>query len=232
MSEMAPHAASGQAGEQDLAALQWNWGEAYLIGYDDEHGWWASRRDQIGGLLTEAGPDELRAAIIADYDLKRVPRAFAGRVKGEELPPLPSVRQVPEMVRLKVEQGYRAQSRRTHSVHQLARPWNDHLLVMQAGQNHDKHVEDPGRYVADPEVVDDFADLRPARECLVNREQGLARHDAGHRHQQQARDKALLQQLVEHYPYLFRVHDPAIMPHTADRTDPNVGEALTDHPRS
>jgi uncharacterized protein (DUF427 family) len=44
--------------------------------------------------------------------------------------------------------------------------------------------------VADPEVVDDFADLRPARECLVNREQGLARRDAGHRHQQQARDKA------------------------------------------
>ena len=45
-----------------------------MIGCDDEHGWWASRRDQVGGLLTEAGPDELRAAIIADYDLKPVPR--------------------------------------------------------------------------------------------------------------------------------------------------------------
>ena len=59
---------------------------------------------------------------------------------------------------------------------------DDQLPVMQAGQDHDKHVEDPGRDVADPEVVDDFADLRPAREYLVNREQGLARRDAGRRH--------------------------------------------------
>jgi len=77
MDEAAPQA----AGEQELAALQFNWGEAYLIGCDDEHGWWASRRDQIGGLLTEAGPDELRAAIIADYGLKPVPHDFADPVK-------------------------------------------------------------------------------------------------------------------------------------------------------
>lgn len=83
MSEAAPQAASWQAGEQELAALQWNWGEAYLIGCDDEHGWWASRRDQIGGLIIEAGPDELRAAIIADYDLKPVPRDLTARGEGE-----------------------------------------------------------------------------------------------------------------------------------------------------
>lgn len=83
MSEAAPQAASRQAGEQELAALQWNWGEAYLIGCDDDHGWWASRRDQIGGLITEAGPDELRAAIIADYELKPVPRDFAAPDEGE-----------------------------------------------------------------------------------------------------------------------------------------------------
>jgi hypothetical protein len=82
VSEVAPQAASGQAGEKELAALQWNWGEAYLIGCDDEHGWWASRRDQIGGLITEAGPDQLRAAIIADYELKPVPRDWA-LLKGE-----------------------------------------------------------------------------------------------------------------------------------------------------
>jgi hypothetical protein len=70
--EEAPQAASGQADE--LAALQWNWGEAYLIGYDDEHGWWASRRDQIGGLITTGSPDELTAEIWADYALKPVPR--------------------------------------------------------------------------------------------------------------------------------------------------------------
>ena len=72
-------ATAGTAEDQELAALQWNWGEAYLIGCDDEHGWWASRRDQIGGLLTEPGPDELRAAIIADYDLKPVPRDIPAR---------------------------------------------------------------------------------------------------------------------------------------------------------
>ncbi len=83
MSDVAPQVASRQAGEQELAALEWNWGEAYLVGHDEEHGWWASRRDQIGGLITEAGPDELRAAIIADYDLKPVPRDLAGRGKGE-----------------------------------------------------------------------------------------------------------------------------------------------------
>lgn len=83
MSEAAPQAAVGQYIEQELAALQFNWGEAYLIGCDAEHGWWASRRDQVGGLITEAGPDELRAAIIADYDLKPVPRDFACRDKGK-----------------------------------------------------------------------------------------------------------------------------------------------------
>jgi hypothetical protein len=70
----AVQAAGGQAGEQELAALQWNWGDAYLIGHDDEHGWWASRRDQIGALITEAGPDELAAAISVDYTCKPVPR--------------------------------------------------------------------------------------------------------------------------------------------------------------
>src|SRR5690348_2629531 len=102
-----------------------------------------------------------------------------------ELPPLPDVRQVPEFVRVKVQLGYRVQSWRAHSDYELARPGHDQLPVMQSGQDYDEHVEDPGRDVADPEVVDDFADLRPARECLGNREQGLACHDAGHRHQQQ-----------------------------------------------
>jgi hypothetical protein len=81
MDGAAPQAAEGseRRDEQELAALQWNWGEAYLIGFDDEHGWWASRRDQIGGLITESGPDELTAAIRADYTLKPVPRDYAGQ---------------------------------------------------------------------------------------------------------------------------------------------------------
>ena len=80
MDEAAPQAASGTAvDEQALAALQWNWGSAYLIGYGDEHGWWAARRDQIGGLITGDSPDELRTAIVDDYTLLPVPRDCAGR---------------------------------------------------------------------------------------------------------------------------------------------------------
>jgi hypothetical protein len=68
-------AAGGRTADDDaLETLRWNWGEAYLIGHDDERGWWAGRRDRIGSLLTEADADGLRAAIRADYALKRVPR--------------------------------------------------------------------------------------------------------------------------------------------------------------
>src|ERR1035437_8354250 len=135
-----------------------------------------------------------------------------------ELPSLPGVCQVLEFISLKAQLGYRTQAKCTHPLYELSRSRHDQLPVMQARQDHDNQVEDPGRDVAYPEVVDDFTDLRPAGECLVDRDQGLARRDAGRRHQQQARDKALLQQLVEHYPGLFRVHDPAMMPHTADRS--------------
>lgn len=55
------------AEEQALDALRLDWGTAYLIGCDDEHGWYASRHGQVGGLIEENGPDELRAAIAADY---------------------------------------------------------------------------------------------------------------------------------------------------------------------
>ena len=63
------------AAEKDaLAALEFDWGEAYLIGRDDEGGWWAGRRDRIGVLLNAPGPEELREAIRADYEFKPVPR--------------------------------------------------------------------------------------------------------------------------------------------------------------
>jgi hypothetical protein len=57
-----------------LKSLQWHWGDAYIIGRDGERGWWAARRDRIGGLLTGADPAELDQAILADYLLKPVPR--------------------------------------------------------------------------------------------------------------------------------------------------------------
>ena len=67
-------AGAAQTDGQALAALQYGWGDAYMIGCDDEHGWWAARRDQIGRYLTAHDPDGLWTAIQEDYDLKPVPR--------------------------------------------------------------------------------------------------------------------------------------------------------------
>jgi hypothetical protein len=62
----------GTADEQALEALEHDFGAAYMLGYDDERGYWAARRDQIGGLLTEDTPEALRAAIKEDHDMKPV----------------------------------------------------------------------------------------------------------------------------------------------------------------
>jgi hypothetical protein len=62
------------ANNQALETLRWHWGVAYTIDHDDEHGWRASRRDGIGGLLTAGGPDELRQVISDDYIARPVPR--------------------------------------------------------------------------------------------------------------------------------------------------------------
>jgi hypothetical protein len=62
--------------EQALEALRFHWGDAYEIGHDDERGWWAKRRDGLGGDLTAAEPDQLHAAIVADYNLNPVSPDF------------------------------------------------------------------------------------------------------------------------------------------------------------
>jgi hypothetical protein len=69
----------GDVDEEALEALRFGWGDAYLIGHDDERGYWAARRDRIGGLLTAANPEELRQAITEDYAVKPVPREPAER---------------------------------------------------------------------------------------------------------------------------------------------------------
>jgi hypothetical protein len=77
MDEAATQAAGGgtrTADEPALAALRYGWGDAYMIGWDGERGWWAARRDLIGGYLTAHDADELWTAIQQDYDLKPVPR--------------------------------------------------------------------------------------------------------------------------------------------------------------
>lgn len=52
-----------------LEVLWADWEHLYLIGYTDEHGWWASRRGVIGHLVTADGPDELGKVIRDDYGL-------------------------------------------------------------------------------------------------------------------------------------------------------------------
>jgi hypothetical protein len=65
---------------QELEAIRFGWGDAYLIDFDVERGYWAARRDKIGGLLTASDPDELRKAITEDYAAKPVPREPAACV--------------------------------------------------------------------------------------------------------------------------------------------------------
>ena len=64
------------AEQAELKSLQWDWGDAYDIGHDDEHSWHAKRRDGHGGLLTAADPDELYKVIAADYGDRHVARDY------------------------------------------------------------------------------------------------------------------------------------------------------------
>lgn len=73
----APQAArSRTADEQALEVLRLTWGWAYRIGQDAERGWWAQRRDELGGDITADGADELWRAIRQDYELKAVLRDY------------------------------------------------------------------------------------------------------------------------------------------------------------
>jgi len=68
MDEAAPQTAAVRTADDDaLEALRLDWGGFYMIGHDEERGWWAARHGRPGVLITAAGPDELRAAMTADY---------------------------------------------------------------------------------------------------------------------------------------------------------------------
>jgi hypothetical protein len=62
MNEAAPQAAGG-TGTEDIAKvldmLSLLWEDEYMIGHDDEHGWWASRRGVVGHLMTANSPEAL-----------------------------------------------------------------------------------------------------------------------------------------------------------------------------
>jgi len=79
MGEAAPHAAlSRPANGQALEVLRLEWGQFYRVGWDAVRGWWARRRDGLGGDITADDPGELRTAVSEDYALKPVPRELAG----------------------------------------------------------------------------------------------------------------------------------------------------------
>jgi hypothetical protein len=68
MGQAAPQAApSKTSDEQALDVLRLLWAEAYLIGHDDEHGWWAARRGVTGHILTANTPEELGQALGDDF---------------------------------------------------------------------------------------------------------------------------------------------------------------------
>jgi len=70
MNEAAPQAAPGADTDEAAKALEvlrLLWEHHYLTGYDDEHGWWASRRGVVGHILTADSPEELRQMISDDF---------------------------------------------------------------------------------------------------------------------------------------------------------------------
>ena len=79
MNEAAPQATGTGADEDALAALRFNWGEAYRIGWDPVREWWAHRRDDLGGDITADDAEGLWKAIHEDYELKPVPRDLPGQ---------------------------------------------------------------------------------------------------------------------------------------------------------
>ena len=63
--------------ESALEAIRFGWGDAYEIGHDDERGYWARRRDKLGGDILADDPERLREEVAADYAMKRVQRETA-----------------------------------------------------------------------------------------------------------------------------------------------------------
>lgn len=51
----------------ELAELEWHWGEAYRIAHDDDGEWRAMRRQLGATILTAETATELRDLIHADY---------------------------------------------------------------------------------------------------------------------------------------------------------------------
>jgi hypothetical protein len=70
MDQAAPQAAGGMSAEDTakvLDVLRLLWEDEYLVGFDDDHGWWASRRGAIGHIMIANSPDELGQMLGDDF---------------------------------------------------------------------------------------------------------------------------------------------------------------------
>jgi hypothetical protein len=68
---------------QNLGPLRYGWGEAYRIGYCEDHGYRARRRDGLGEELRARTHGELWAAMQADYNDSPVPRDYSQPIDSE-----------------------------------------------------------------------------------------------------------------------------------------------------
>lgn len=77
MDEAAPQAASGDAVDrvavsQQLQALRLAWGDTYLIGFEQGHGYYATRHHQPGKEVVKADdPVELGNLLADDFEAGR-----------------------------------------------------------------------------------------------------------------------------------------------------------------
>lgn len=71
-----PSALSTEARERHnaLTGLQFHWGEAYDITYEEHSGTWRARRRDTGDLIEADSSGELRGKIADDYAAKPVPQ--------------------------------------------------------------------------------------------------------------------------------------------------------------
>ena len=64
---------AGRQARDELEDPRWHWGDAYQIEQTGPQTWLAARRDGKGAVHANT-PGELDAKIVADYDLRPVPR--------------------------------------------------------------------------------------------------------------------------------------------------------------
>jgi hypothetical protein len=86
MGKAAPQAApSKTSDEQALETLEAAWGDFYLIGHDDEHGWWAARRGVLQRVRVAVVDRPVGVADLAHPRLLVHARVLHQRVAG--MPP-------------------------------------------------------------------------------------------------------------------------------------------------